>query len=257
MLEFITQNELLTEFSQQQLIATLLIFCWTGFVRSGLGFGGSALGLPLMLMVDDSPLFWLPIIGLHLLFFTSLTLLPRLKNIDWGYTKSSLKYILPAKFIGVFGLLNLPNEWLVILIYSITFCYSILWISNLNIKSQSGWSDKLLLTIGGYVSGTSLTGAPLIVAVFMQHVNKFQLRDTLFALWFLLVAIKMSTFVLFSVDLHLLSSILLIPVAWIGHLIGLKMHQHIVHRDLLFKRVTGGILLAICLLGFANIFNLF
>lgn len=253
MLEIVLNSYLLTEFSQNQLIATLLIFIWSGFVRSGLGFGGAALGLPLMLMVDDIPLFWLPIIGIHLLFFTSLTLYKRLKNIDWFYIKQALIYIMPAKLIGVFGLLNLPNNWLVIIIYSITFLYAIMWLANFKIKSKSGWGDKSLLTIGGYVSGTSLTGAPLIVAVFIQHVKKHQLRDTLFVMWFILVSIKMSTFALFSIDLQFLSAFLLIPAAWIGHLIGLKAHDRILQNDQLFRRLTGGFLLVICILGFTTL----
>lgn len=253
LVDYFQHSYLLTEFSQAQIIATLLIFIWTGFVRSGLGFGGSALGLPLMLMVDGSPLFWLPVIGLHLLFFTSLTLATRIKNINWGYTKKALKYILPAKIIGVLGLLSLPTDLLVILIYCITTVYAFLWLGNINLKSNSGWSDKLLLLLGGYVSGTSLTGAPLIVVVFMQHVRKDQLRNTLFFLWFTLVSIKMFTFMMFSVSLQISSSALLIPAAWIGHLVGLKMHSYILNNDLLFKRLTGSLLLIICLLGFYNL----
>ena len=38
----------------------------------------------------------------------------------------------------------------------------------------------------GYVSGTSLIGAPLIVSVFATHVAKEQLRDTMLVLWFIL-----------------------------------------------------------------------
>lgn len=253
MLELLTNSTLLSEFTQQQLFASVIIFIWTGFVRSGLGFGGSALGLPLMLMVDDSPLFWLPVIGLHLLFFTSVTIYKRLKNVDWAYTKKALKYILPAKIIGVFGLLNLPNDWLVIIIYLITFLYASMWLANIQIKSKSGWGDKALLGLGGYVSGTSLTGAPLIVAVFMQHVKKTQLRDTLFAMWFMLVTIKMSTFALFSVDLQFFSALVLIPAAWIGHLIGLKAHQLILQNDQLFRRITGALLMIICIIGFTSL----
>ena len=38
-------------FNEWQLLATALIFIWSGFVRSGLGFGGAALGLPFLLLV--------------------------------------------------------------------------------------------------------------------------------------------------------------------------------------------------------------
>jgi len=45
----------LLNFSNQELFFTALVFIWTGFVRSGLGFGGAALGLPLMLFIYDQP----------------------------------------------------------------------------------------------------------------------------------------------------------------------------------------------------------
>ena len=57
-----------------------LIFTWIGFVRTGLGFGGAVLGLPILMLVGGSPIDWLPIIGIHLLFFSSITLLNSLKN---------------------------------------------------------------------------------------------------------------------------------------------------------------------------------
>jgi uncharacterized protein len=248
---FFLQSQLF-EFSSTQMILTALIFIWSGFVRSGLGFGGAALGLPLMLMVYDRPIFWLPIIGTHLLIFTSLTLLTRIRNVDWGYLKKSSIYIFPAKLAGVFGLLNLPNQWLVIIIYCITLFYSVLWMFKLTISSKSGWSDKILLVIGGYVSGTSLTGAPLIVAVFMNHVARDKLRNTLFVLWIVLVIIKLSTFAAFSIDLQFASTLILVPIVAIGHVIGLKTHEYLLTNDEGFKRVLGVVLMTICILGLLN-----
>ena len=49
-----------------------IIFIWSGFVRSGLGFGGSVLSLPFMLLVDNRPLVYLPLISVHLLFFAKI-----------------------------------------------------------------------------------------------------------------------------------------------------------------------------------------
>ena len=244
---------LLLEFTQNQILLTLLIFMWTGFVRTGLGFGGAALGLPLMLFIHDQPLFWLPVIGLHLLFFTSLTLRTRLKSVDWGYLKQSGKYILPAKLVGVFGLLNLPTNWLILIIYTITMIYAFLWLLDIRIQSKNGWTDRVLLVLGGYVSGTSLTGAPLLVAIFMQHVRKEYLRNTLFVLWFILVTIKMGTFVAFGFDLHVASAALLLPLAGVGHYIGLKLHDYIMQNDAFFKRFIGGLLALICALGLINL----
>ncbi len=230
---------MLLHFDLLQTLLIGLIFLWTGFVRTGLGFGGAALGLPLLLFIDNQPLLWLPIIGSHLLFFSGLTLRTRLNNVDWAYLRRSSLYIIPAALVGVFGLLNLPNRWLLIFIYSITLFYAFIWVMNWAIHSRHDWVDKLLLILGGYVAGTSLTGAPLMVAVYMRNVAKTQLRDTLFVLWFILVAIKMSTFAAVGVDLHLLTALMLLPVAAIGHVLGLKAHDAITRNDQHFKRWIG------------------
>ena len=230
-------------------LATALLFVWTGFVRTGLGFGGAALGLPLMLFVVDDPRLWLPIISVHLLFFSGLTLRTRLHNVDWAYLKRSSLYIIPPAIVGVFGLINLPILWLNLFIYSITLFYGLMWLLNRNIHSQRNWVDKVLLVLGGYIAGTSLTGAPLMVAVYMRNVSKEQLRDTLFVLWFILVSIKMMTFISFSVPLHFLAALKLLPVAAIGHVLGLKAHDVIMRKDQLFKRWIGGGLIIVSSLG--------
>lgn len=252
-MDFSLINSSLINFTTTELVLIALIFIWTGFVRSGLGFGGAALGLPLMLFIYNQPIYWLPIIGSHLLFFTSLTLRSRLNNVDWVYLKKSSIYIIPPALVGVFGLINLPNNWLIIFIYSVTLFYAVIWFLNMNIRSNNEWLDRFLLAIGGYVAGTSLTGAPLMVAVFMRNVTAEQLRNTLFVLWFILVAIKMSTFKTLGIDIHLLTAIYLLPVAAIGHIIGLKMHTLILKNDQLFKRIIGGVLIVISVLGLTQV----
>jgi uncharacterized membrane protein YfcA len=240
---------MLHDFTLTQLILTALIFIWTGFVRSGLGFGGGALGIPLMLLVLPEPLFWLPVIGTHLLFFSGLTLRTRLNNVDWGYLRHAATFIVPAALIGVFGLLNLPTLWVLSFIYGVTLFYALIWLLNWTIESHNRWVDHTLLLLGGYVAGTSLTGAPLMVAVFMRNVARDQLRNTLFVLWFTLVTIKMSAFAALGVDLQTLSALLLLPIAAIGHIIGLKTHDAILKNDQLFKRWIGGGLILVSLLG--------
>ncbi len=240
---------MLNDFSSTQLILTALIFIWTGFVRSGLGFGGGALGIPLMLLVYPEPLFWLPVIGTHLLFFSGLTLRTRLNNVDWVYLRHSASFIVPAALIGVFGLLNLPTDWVLIFIYVVTLFYALIWVLELAIESHSRLVDHALLLLGGYVAGTSLTGAPLMVAVFMRNVSREQLRNTLFVLWFTLVTIKMSAFAILGVELQTISALLLIPVATIGHLIGLKTHDALLKNDQIFKRWIGAGLIVVSLIG--------
>ncbi len=248
-------TSLLFDFDTTQLLLTGLLFIWTGFVRSGLGFGGAALGLPLMLFLYDQPLFWLPIIGTHLLFFSAITLRTRLHNVDWRYLRLTSLSIIPTTLIGVFGLITLPTNWLLIFIYSVALGYGFMWLLNLSINSRKNWSDTLLLALGGYVAGTSLTGAPLMVAVFMKNVAADQLRNTLFALWFTLVTIKMSTFAILGVDLHLFSALMLLPIATIGHMIGLKFHDTILNNDQQFKQIVGGMLVVISGLGLIHIWT--
>jgi uncharacterized membrane protein YfcA len=238
--------------SQSLLVA--LLFLWAGFVRSGLGFGGAALGLPLMLFIDPNPLVWLPIIGTHLLFFSSLTLRTRLHNVDWSYLKQSSMLIVPAALVGVIGLVSLPTQWLLLFIYSITLFYSCIWLLNRAIESHNPLVDKILLLLGGYVAGTSLTGAPLMVAVYMRNVSKEQLRNTLFVLWFTLVTIKMTAFAALGINLHFLTALALLPVAAIGHVAGLKTHEAILRNDQAFKRWIGGGLMLVSLLGLAKLY---
>lgn len=241
------------DFTLAQALAVAALFVWTGFVRTGLGFGGAALGLPLLLFVDDRPLLWLPIIGTHLLFFSGLTLRTRLDNVDWAYLRRSARFILPAAVVGVLGLVSLPTLWLNVFIYSVTLFYGLMWFMNRSIESRQDWVDRLLLIVGGYIAGTSLTGAPLMVAVYMRNVARAQLRNTLFVLWFILVAIKMGTFVALGVDLHLATALALLPIAAIGHVLGLRAHDAILRNDQRFKRVVGGGLVVISGLGLWNL----
>ena len=241
-------------FSSTELFLVSLIFMWAGFVRTGLGFGGAALGLPLMLLVGASPVYWLPVIGLHLLFFSSLGLSKSIREVDWVYLKPALAWIIPPTLIGVFGLIALPDRMMIVFVYLITIFYGIVWIFNQKITSHRPWVDKLLLMFGGYVAGTSLTGAPLIVAVFMRHVARQYLRNTLFVLWFILVSIKMLTFVALDVRIDWQLSVLLMPVAAIGHIVGLKLHDKIITNEQQFKRWIGSALLLISSFGLLKLF---
>ena len=229
-----------------QYIATTLIFVWTGFVRSGLGFGGAALGLPLLLLVIDDPLVWIPLIGIHLLFFSGITLGNKLDNVDWPFLKKAFVIMFIPKMLGVFGLLTLPSSWMVTFVYIMTTAYGFMYLFKLQIKSQSHILDAILLVIGGYVSGTSLIGAPLIVAVFMHRVSHFQLRSTLFVLWFVLVSIKLTVLASVGVEFWWSAHLWLLPAAAIGHIFGLKMHDRLISGDtIFFKQVIGAALVVI------------
>lgn len=222
-------------------------------MRSGLGFGGAALGLPLLLFIHPDPLLWLPAIGWHLLFFSALTLRTRIRAVHWPYLKASSPWVIPAAIVGVLGLINLPTRWLLLFIYSVTLFYSVLWLMHWQVRSHRLWVDRLLLVVGGYVAGTTLSGAPLMVAVFMRNVPLLKLRNTLFVLWFVLVSLKLGTFAVFDVDLQIATAALLLPAATVGHFFGLKAHEAILHNDARFKRWIGAGLLSVSVLGLWNL----
>lgn len=231
-------------------MAIVLIFIWTGFVRAGIGFGGAALGLPLLLLVDDKPLVFLPIIGTHLLFFTIITLISRSHNVNWSVVAKVMAVIVLPKIAGLIGLFSFPNYWLVVAVFSITLFYGFTWLLNYTIRSQSKAVDMILLILGGYVSGTSLIGAPLIAAVVSRHVSRIQLRETLFVLWIILVTFKMGAFIAYDIELQWQFSLALLPFVAIGHFVGLKAHDHLVTSDsTAFHRILGLSLIVVSVAG--------
>ena len=247
-----------------------VIFIWSGFVRSGLGFGGAVLSLPFLLLVENSPLIFLPIISVHLLVFSSwiawqgsrdakakaklaaeqgeTTETP--SNIDWRYLKKALSIMIVPKLIGVFGLLTLPSDIVTGVIFIIVAVFAVSYILNKPFYSNNKILDTIFLMLGGYVSGTSLIGAPLIVSVFATKVSRYQLRDTLFVLWFILVLIKMSSFLIAGVDLQLIHQLWLLPCAFIGHICGQKFYNRIQQAETaVFFRFIGAALLIVCVFG--------
>lgn len=237
-----------------QLVAIALVFLWSGFVRTGLGFGGALLSMPFLLLIDNRPLIYLPIIAVQLLFFVGLTFIEDalkkgsfssvVDQVDWRYLRRSAPIMIIPKIIGVAGLIVLPNVIMSTIIFAIVLVYALSYMTGKEFRSTNPWLDRLFLALGAYISGTSLIGAPLLVAVFSQHVTQEKLRSTLFALWFILVLIKMVGFVIAGVDLQLVQHLWLLPAAWIGHSCGKKFHQLLIQQDRkTFFRYIGIVLL--------------
>ncbi|MGS2717161.1 TSUP family transporter [Eionea flava] len=245
-----------------------LLFIWSGIVRSGFGFGGAVFALPFLLIIDNQPLVFLPIIAVHLLVFSSLTVYqnhrkkqPEISesggsvnnNVDWRYLKKALGIMIIPKMIGVFGLLTLPPKIMSVIIFGIITIYAFSYVFNKPFQSNHKVLDVVFLMLGGYISGTSLIGAPLIVAVFVKNIAKAQLRDTLFVLWFILVVIKMASFIYYGVDLQLEHHLWLLPCAAVGHVIGLRLHEYLLSTDSVkFYRVFGVLLLFTSIGGIAK-----
>lgn len=252
---------LMTDLSVYQYGLIGLIFIWSGFVRSGLGFGGAVLSLPFLLLVHNDPLVFLPLIAVQLLVFSAITIAlnnrsagasapARDSTVNWSYLGRILAIMIVPKMIGVFGLLTLPASIMSAVIFTIVSLYALSYIVNRPFRSNSRVLDTVFLMLGGYISGTSLIGAPLIIAVVAQHLPREQLRDTLFALWFILVTIKLAAFIYAGVDLQLIHHLWLLPFATLGHVIGLRFHERILRAESSrFFRLLGVILLVVSAVG--------
>lgn len=241
-----------------QLLLVGVCFIWSGFVRSGLGFGGAALTLPLLLMFENNPLLFLPAIGFQLLFFSLLTVATRMGNVDWAFLVKILAALAIPFVIGLIGLLNLPGNVLAGMVYAITLFYGFSYVFNYVFSSKSKLADVVFLSFGGYVSGVSLIGAPLIVAVGARYLAQAKLRDTFFVLWIIMVVLKLGTFVVAEVNLQWRLALLSFPLAGLGHYFGLKAHQRIVGGDKkAFERIIGIGLISVSLIGLLNLLRAF
>lgn len=238
------------DLSLLQLTLVFLIFIWSGFVRTALGFGGAALALPLFLFIIDDPVTIIPIIGIHLLVSVTVSLRQYYRFIDWAYLRRTLPWMLPFKIAGVIGLLSSPSAVVNIGVYLITMGYALSYITQTRHRFNDRFIDLGLLAAGSYISGTSLIGAPLIIAVYSKYLAPKTLRATLFALWFILVTIKMIAFVMSGTSLQLDWALYTLPFAFLGHLFGEKVHQRILTMDKSrFMRWIGIGLFSICAMG--------
>lgn len=242
-----------------RLIVIGLLFVWSGFVRSGLGFGGAVLTLPFLLMVYNAPLVFLPIVAVHLLFFSFITVAhSKLKqshsgtagSVNWQFLRYALLLMIIPKLIGVMGVITLPANIVSSFIFVVVAIYGLSYIFDKPLKSNNKKLDAFFMILGGYVSGTSLIAAPLVVPVAANRVAHYQLRDTLFVLWFVLVSVKLAAFVWSGIDLQWRHQLWLLPCATVGHLLGLRFHEYTLQADTkVFFRVLGGGLLAVSLVG--------
>jgi len=249
-------NSILDTLPVWQLLLVGACFIWSGFVRSGLGFGGAALSLPLLLMFVNDPLIFLPAICFQLLFFSLLTVITRISNVDWRFLIKILCALAIPFAVGLVGLLKLPGVVLSAIVYVSTLVYGVGYVLNYAFSSNNKVTDFVFLSFGGYVSGVSLIGAPLIVAVGGRYLHRDNLRDTFFVLWIVLVVLKISTFIAADVNLQWRLALLSFPLAGLGHYLGLQVHKRIVEGGKeRFEKVVGVGLMAVSLLGLMSLFS--
>jgi len=207
-------------------------------------------------MFVNDPLIFLPAICFQLLFFSLLTVVTRMSNVDWGFLVKIIGALSIPFAVGLVGLLKLPGPLLSSIVYISTLIYGIGYILNYVFTSNSRVTDLFFLCFGGYVSGVSLIGAPLIVAVGGRNLHRDKMRDTFFVLWILLTILKISTFTAADVNLQWRLTLLSFPLAGIGHYLGLQAHKKIVKGDKKqFERFIGIGLFVVSILGLINLLS--
>ena len=239
------------EFTVYSVIVLAIAFWWSGFVRAGLGFGGAGLMYPVALLAVDSVIFLVPIVCVQLVLFSGTTLVRDYRHINWRVAGGLFGITLPAILAGIFGLINLPQFTVLLLLYLIIAGYALNYIFSFRIPALGKWLEVPSLLIGGYASGIALAGAPIIAAVGIRYLEKEQVRATLFVVWILTATIKLFTLYSFDVDLQLRHQVWLLPMAFVGHLMGMRLHDHLLElKSALFYRWMGVGLLSLSLIGF-------
>jgi hypothetical protein len=204
-----------------------LLFVWGGFVRSGLGFGGAVLTLPFLLMMRDEPLLFLPIISVHLLLFSGLTVWQAhradaargqgVSTVNWDFLRYALPLMIVPKLVGVAGVITLPGSVMsgFIFMHGQRVCRELPAESAVQERQPARRcrlpDDRRLRerrVADRRAAGGARGGQPRAPE---------QLRDTLFVLWFILVGLKLLAFVITGVDLQWKQHLWLLPCAAIGH----------------------------------------
>ena len=142
--------------------------------------------------------------SIHLLLFAPLTILlskqkaadaegnpvTDIHRINWRFVRFALTIMFIPKLAGVIGLIVLPTDLMNSIIFLLIAGYSMTYILGRPLQSSSQTLDIVFLIIGAYISGTSLVGGPMVIAVALRHIKPYEFRDTLFVIWTVLVSIK-------------------------------------------------------------------
>ena len=192
----------------------------------------------------------MPLAIVHVFVVGVSTMIFRFRNVDWMELLRMIRVMAIPVLLGLFGLITIPENWLLLLVFGVMLGYSVNYIYPFIQLREGGWSNTLVLMLGGYLSGLALIGSPLIVAVAGHRIERHRLRDSLLALWVILSPPKLAVLFYSGVDLHLDWQWWLLPVNLIGHLLGMKFHDHLLQlRSESFYRWLGFVLMVVVLVG--------
>lgn len=240
----------MTDLSTVQMIMLMPVFTWSGFVRAGLGFGGTALALPFALIVVESAQVVVPLFLVQLFLFSVVNTVQHWTNVDRRYLGYLVALLVLPVLAGVVSLVRLPNDALVTFVYLCVLGFAIQYLVQFEVKSAGKAVDLFLLMAGGYVLGATTAGGPPIVAVSMRHVAQDKVRDTLLCLWSLFAMVNLVALFQAEVDLQWRSQLWLLPATLVGHWLGDRFHQQLLTmQTAVFYRVLGVTLMAVTVIG--------
>ena len=221
----------------------ILLFAY--FLRGITGFGSGLIAIPLL--AHMLPLTFVVPLVLVVDFVASIALIHHTRlQVRWDEIRSLIPTTVMGTLIGVFLLVSLPREPLIIGLALFVIFFGLRYVFNVHSeKPISKWWAVPTGFSGGLIGAVFGTGGPPYV-IYLSHRlhDKTQLRGTLTGLFLLDGAFRFVAFLYMGLLLqeHMINSLLLsIPVMGLGLYLGNRVHLGITQRQQL--AVIGGLLL--------------
>ena len=216
-------------------IAGFFILLFAYIIRGITGFGSGLIAIPLL--AHFLPLTFVVPLILVVDFSASLALIHHTRlTVRWGEIRALLPTTVIGTLIGVFLLVNLPREPLLLGLALFVMFFGVRYVFNVHSdKPVSRWWAVPTGFIGGSIGALFGTGGPPYV-VYLSHRlhDKAQLRSTLTGLFLIDGAFRFAAFLYTGLLLqdHMISSLLYaLPLMAVGLYIGNHVHLGISRRQ--------------------------
>lgn len=218
--------------SESYSLTVLVIF--TGALLQGLaGFGGALLSMPLLLLYSE-PQWAAPVVVLCYMVNRIPAIFMLKKDLMWDHSLFLIAAAIPGIFLGTLLLKNVAPGMIMKILGTVLILFSAYKIVtpkiNLNFSRLWAIPTGLLSGILGGAFGTD--GPPVVVYAALKPWTKAQVVGMLQSFFLLTNAIIIGTYHYHGLLTHsvLKTSLVTMPFAIAGILIGLKINRHISQR---------------------------
>lgn len=216
-------------------LAAFFILLFAYVIRGITGFGSGLIAIPLL--AHFLPLTFVVPMMLALDFVASIVLSRHMHlQVRWDEIRILMPTSLVGMLIGVFLLVNLPHEPLLVGLGLFVIFFGLRYLLNVHgEKPISRWWSLPTGLSGGLIGAMFGTGGPPYV-VYLTHRlhDKTQLRGTLSGLFMLEGALRIVTFLFMGLLLQpdiLMSLLLSLPLMGLGLYLGNRVHLGITRRQ--------------------------